>query len=76
MGQIAGLYEHLSGRRRSTRKLPNSSVISLVAITLGVVFFIVNLTNGTDIIMNVVFIIGIIVANVPEGLLATVTINR
>jgi len=42
---------------------------------LGVVFFIIGLTNGTDIIQNVVFMIGIIVANVPEGLLATVTVS-
>ena len=39
-------------------------------------FFIIGLTNGTDIIQNVVFMIGIIVANVPEGLLATVTVSR
>ena len=30
--------------------------------------------KGTDIITNLVFMIGIIVANVPEGLLATVTV--
>ena len=51
------------------------SIISVVAITLGVVFFIIGCFLGTDLISNLVFMIGIIVANVPEGLLATVTVS-
>lgn len=50
-------------------------IISGVAIFLGVVFFIIGFIKGTDPIRNVVFCIGIIVANVPEGLLATVTVS-
>lgn len=50
-------------------------LISAVAIVLGVVFFIIGVLIGTDPIKNVVFAIGIIVANVPEGLLATVTVS-
>ena len=50
-------------------------IISLVAITLGVTFFIFGLIIGYNIITNLVFAIGIIVANVPEGLLATVTVS-
>lgn len=50
-------------------------IISAVAITLGVTFFIFGLAIGYDIITNLVFAIGIIVANVPEGLLATVTVS-
>ena len=49
-------------------------IVSAVAIFLGVTFFIIGLALGTDIITNLVFMIGIIVANVPEGLLATVTV--
>lgn len=77
MGQIAGLATETSGEASPINKeiARFIGLISYVAITLGVVFFIVNLTNGTDIIVNVVFIIGIIVANVPEGLLATVTVS-
>ena len=51
------------------------SMISVIAITLGVIFFIIGIFLGTDIITNLVFMIGIIVANVPEGLLATVTLS-
>lgn len=50
-------------------------IISAIAITLGVLFFIIGIFLGTDLITNLVFMIGIIVANVPEGLLATVTLS-
>jgi sodium/potassium-transporting ATPase subunit alpha len=50
-------------------------IISAVAITLGVVFFIFGAVYEYDVITNLVFAIGIIVANVPEGLLATVTVS-
>lgn len=48
-------------------------VITAIALALGLAFFIFGLFYY-DIIMNVIFAIGIIVANVPEGLLATVTV--
>lgn len=50
-------------------------LISGVAIGLGVLFFIINVIKKAEIIANIVFCIGIIVANVPEGLLATVTVS-
>lgn len=50
-------------------------IVSSVAIFLGVLFFIIGIIKGTKIITNIVFCIGIIVANVPEGLLATVTVS-
>jgi len=50
-------------------------IVSAVAITLGVTFFLFGVAYGYDIITNLVFAIGIIVANVPEGLLATVTVS-
>lgn len=42
---------------------------------LGVTFLLIGVIKGTDAVENVVFCIGIIVANVPEGLLATVTVS-
>jgi sodium/potassium-transporting ATPase subunit alpha len=50
-------------------------IISAVAVFLGVLFFIFGLIYQYPIITNIVFAIGIIVANVPEGLLATVTVS-
>lgn len=44
---------------------------------LGVTFFIIALSlNPDEWIDAVVFFIGIVVANVPEGLLATVTVKN
>jgi len=50
-------------------------IISAVAITLGVLFLVLGFVLGLDPLDNIVFCIGIIVANVPEGLLATVTVS-
>lgn len=41
---------------------------------MGLFFFAINFAFGYDIITNIVFMIGIIVANVPEGLYITVTV--
>lgn len=50
-------------------------IVSSVAVFLGVSFLIIGIINKEDPITNLVFMIGIIVANVPEGLLATVTVS-
>jgi sodium/potassium-transporting ATPase subunit alpha len=41
---------------------------------MGLFFFAINFAFGYDIVTNVIFMIGIIVANVPEGLYITVTV--
>eukprot|EP00756_Hemistasia_phaeocysticola_P026953 Hpha_TRINITY_DN16092_c2_g12::TRINITY_DN16092_c2_g12_i1::g.117578::m.117578/K01539/ATP1A; sodium/potassium-transporting ATPase subunit alpha len=50
-------------------------IITAIAIFLGIVFLIVNLVTQGLTVNAIVFTIGIIVANVPEGLLATVTVS-
>jgi sodium/potassium-transporting ATPase subunit alpha len=49
-------------------------IVSGVAIFLGISFFAIGFALGADAINSIVFMIGIIVANVPEGLLLTVTV--
>ncbi|KAM6945356.1 LOW QUALITY PROTEIN: sodium/potassium-transporting ATPase subunit alpha-1-like [Aplochiton taeniatus] len=49
-------------------------IITAVAVFLGVTFCILSLILGYGWLEAVIFLIGIIVANVPEGLLATVTV--
>lgn len=49
-------------------------IITYIACTIGFVFFIIAVISGYGILEALVFTIGIIVANVPEGLLATVTV--
>jgi len=51
-----------------------SRVLALLAAVLGVVFFLIGLTIPLSFTQNLLFAIGIIVANVPEGLLPTVTL--
>lgn len=51
-------------------------IITGVAVFLGVSFFIIAFILGYPWLEAVIFLIGIIVANVPEGLLATVTVSR
>lgn len=51
-----------------------SWLIGLFALLLGLVFFFVGRAIGLSFWENLVFAIGIIVANVPEGLLPTVTL--
>ncbi|MDH4284986.1 MAG: HAD-IC family P-type ATPase, partial [Gallionellaceae bacterium] len=49
-------------------------IISGIAIVLGVLFFMLSELLGKPFIASLIFAIGIIVANVPEGLLPTVTL--
>ena len=76
VGGIAGLATSTDSRDTPIRKELNHfiKIISGVAIFLGITFGIVALCIGYDWLEAILFLIGIIVANVPEGLLATVTV--
>lgn len=50
-------------------------LVAGVAISIGVLFFIISVSMRYKILDSLIFLIGIIVANVPEGLLATVTVS-
>ena len=52
-----------------------SRVVAVLATVLGVVFFAIGYALGFPFWSNFIFAIGIIVANVPEGLLPTVTLS-
>lgn len=51
-----------------------SRIVAVLATTLGAVFFLIGLSLRLTFWQNFMFAIGIIVANVPEGLLPTVTL--
>jgi sodium/potassium-transporting ATPase subunit alpha len=76
IGKIAQLTEATEVEQTPINKEIHHfiKIVSGVAMFLGVSFFVIGLLLGTDLITNLVFMIGIIVANVPEGLLATVTV--
>lgn len=50
-------------------------IVSFVAVFLGLLFFGLGFAMKLHWLANIVFVIGIIVANVPEGLLPTVTVG-
>ncbi|MDP1870266.1 MAG: cation-transporting P-type ATPase [Gallionella sp.] len=76
-GNIARLTqtaaEPLSPLQKEIMRL--SRLIALFATLLGVSFFFIGQAIGLSFWANLVFAIGIIVANVPEGLLPTVTLS-
>merc|ERR1711962_1437813 len=76
MGRIAGLASGLEGGQTPIAKEIEHfiHIITAVAVFLGVSFFIIAFILGYNWLDAVTFLIGIIVANVPEGLLATVTV--
>merc|ERR1712055_1239786 len=76
MGRIAGLTSGLdTGDTPIAKEIAHFiHIITGIAVFLGVTFFIIAFILGYHWLDAVIFLIGIIVANVPEGLLATVTV--
>ena len=76
VGRIAGLASGLeSGETPIAKEISHFiKIITAVAFFLGISFFIIAMILGYDWLSAIIFLIGIVVANVPEGLLATVTV--
>ncbi|MBI5193055.1 MAG: cation-transporting P-type ATPase [Nitrospirae bacterium] len=49
--------------------------ISIIAVFLGVLFFLIGIIAGRSFWENFIFALGIVVANIPEGLVPTVTLS-
>ena len=77
MGRIANLTSSLEvGKTPIAKEIAHFiHLITGVAVFLGVTFFLIAVILNYFWLDAVVFLIGIIVANVPEGLLATVTVE-
>lgn len=78
IGRTAELTENLSPREvpihREIRRF--TRIVTMIAVTMGVLVFAVSLVwIDTPFWSKMVFAIGIIVANVPEGMLTTVTLS-
>ena len=77
LGRIAHLTqtagETESPLQREIRRV--SKLVALLALSLGLVFFAIGQAVGLPFWASFMFAIGIIVANVPEGLLPTVTLS-
>ena len=77
MGRIANLASGLEvGETPIAKEIAHFiHIVTGVAVFLGVSFFIIAFILDYFWLDAVIFLIGIIVANVPEGLLATVTVS-
>jgi calcium-translocating P-type ATPase len=76
LGRIAALSERTHRetsplQRQVTRA---TRLIAVVAIGVGIVFFPIGLGAGLSVASALTFAIGLLVANVPEGLLPTITL--
>ncbi len=75
-GRIAHLSQTI---RRTSSPLEREisrmiRTLTIIACSMGFSFFLYGLASGKPLWMNLVFMMGIIVANVPEGLLPTLTL--
>lgn len=76
MGRIAGLASRIQMTQTPMAQEIEHfiHVITSVAVATGAIFFVLSFTLGYNWLESSVFLIGIIVANVPEGLLPTVCV--
>jgi len=76
-GRIAKLSHDIkrnaSPLERETQKMVR--ILTLIAIGMGLTFFVYGIATERSLWVNLVFMMGIIVANVPEGLLPTFTLS-
>ncbi|HEU0025361.1 MAG TPA: cation-transporting P-type ATPase [Thermoleophilaceae bacterium] len=77
LGRIATLTQgaphHLSPLEREMGRV--TQLVAILSVSIGVGFFFLAGTLGVGLTERFVFAIGVIVANVPEGLLPTVTLS-
>lgn len=75
MGHIAGLTSGLQAEETPIKKELKYfiKIITSLAVLIGIAFFILAMLIGYDFFQAFVFLIAIMVANVPEGLLVTMT---
>ena len=75
-GKIAhlstGVETGLSPLQKEIAKITH--VVAMLSVAMGGVFFVIGISMGLGFWISAIFGIGIIVANVPEGLLPTVTL--
>ncbi len=76
MGRIAGLASGLDVESTSLSIEINDLVrfITIVACTIGAIFFSIAMSYGYTLVDSIVFLIGSIMGNVPTGLLSTLTV--
>ena len=75
-GQIAGLTKGVRKALTPMQKeiISITHILTIIALLMGVVFFILGLFSGKGFLIASIFALSLIVANVPEGMLPTITL--
>lgn len=68
-----GIKREISPLERETAHMVR--ILTVIATAMGLIFFFYGVVSGRSLWVNLVFMMGIIVANVPEGLLPTFTLS-
>jgi len=77
MGRIANLASNVGFKSTTLAKEMQRfvNIIIFIAIVMGAIFFIIAMAIGYPWLTGISFLIGIITANVPEGLLSTICVS-
>ena len=78
MGRIASLASNVGFNSTTLAKEMSHfvNIIIFIAIFMGLLFFVIAMALGYPWIVAITFLIGIICANVPEGLLSTICVSH
>jgi sodium/potassium-transporting ATPase subunit alpha len=78
MGRIANLASNVGFMSTTLAQEMEHfvNIVIFIAVSMGAIFFILSMCLGYPWITAVSFLIGIICANVPEGLLSTICVSR
>jgi len=76
-GKIASLTKHVRATLTPMQReiIHITRIMTLIALLMGGVFFALGLLSGKSSLMASIFALSLIVANVPEGLLPTITLS-
>ncbi|WP_345975382.1 cation-transporting P-type ATPase [Sulfurimonas sp. HSL3-7] len=76
-GKIATLTKNVQKTLTPMQKevIHITHILTLIALAMGVLFFLLGLFSDQGLLMAAIFALSLIVANVPEGLLPTITLS-
>jgi len=76
-GKIATLTKHIEKALTPLEKeiIHITRILTILALIMGIVFFLLGWFSGKGFLVAAIFALSLIVANVPEGLLPTITLS-
>jgi len=76
-GKIATLTQNVQKNLTPMQKevIRITNLLTIIALAMGVVFFVLGMFSEQPLLISAIFALSLIVANVPEGLLPTITLS-